>query len=133
MTEALLWLAQNDRKTNTKATFYSLKAIIEKIQANGTKVVIMSSIPSLAKEEAITTNAYHMDDVDNIIMKLATDLDVEYISLYKKMNEYLDLKGEELSTYLNSDGLHPNDNGYALMFKLILSALGFGQKYRIAT
>nr|DAI08011.1 MAG TPA: Isoamyl acetate hydrolase-like protein [Caudoviricetes sp.] len=93
----------------------------------------MSSIPSSAQEEAITTNAYHMDDVDNIIMKVATDLNVEYISLYKKMNEYLDLKDEELSTYLNSDGLHPNDAGYTLMFKLILPALGFGQKYRIAT
>ena len=130
----IIMIGTNDRKTNTKATFYSnLKAIIEKIQANGTKVVIMSSIPSSAEEEAITTNAYHMDDVDNIIMKVATDLNVEYISLYKKMNEYLDLKGEELSTYLNSDGLHPNDNGYTLIFKLMLSALGFGQKYRVAT
>ena len=122
----LLMIGTNDRKTNTKATFYSnLKAIIEKIQANGTKVVIMSSIPSSAKEEAITTNAYHMDDVDDIIMKVATDLNVEYISLYKLFDKHLRYSGAKLTDYLNSDGLHPNDEGYKVMYKLILSALGF--------
>lgn len=122
----LLMIGTNDRKTNTKATFYSnLKAIIEKIQANGTKVVIMSSIPSSAKEEAITTNAYHMDDVDDIIMKVATDLNVEYISLYKLFDKHLRYSGAKLTDYLNSDGLHPNDEGYKVMYTLILSALGF--------
>lgn len=122
----LLMIGTNDRKKNTKATFYSnLKAIIEKIQANGTKVVIMSSIPSSAKEEAITTNAYHMDDVDDIIMKVATDLNIEYISLYKLFDKHLRYSGAKLTDYLNSDGLHPNDEGYKVMYKLILSALGF--------
>lgn len=122
----LLMIGTNDRKTNTKATFFSnLKAIIEKIQANGTKVVIMSSIPSSAKEEAITTNAYHMDDVDDIIMKVATDLNIEYISLYKLFDKHLRYSGAKLTDYLNSDGLHPNDEGYKVMYKLILSALGF--------
>lgn len=124
----ILMIGTNDRKTNTQQDFYNnLKAIVEKIKLNGTAVVLMSSIPSTLAEENLSTNAYHMCDVDNIIMKLASDMNVAYISLYKKMYEYLDMTGGELSTYLNTDGLHPNDEGYKLMFKFILSGLGFGK------
>lgn len=124
----ILMIGTNDRKFNTEETFYSnLKEIIARILSQGTEVILMSSLPSTLTEENITTNAYHMCDVDNIIMKVATEFNLEYISLYKKMYEYLDYTGESLSTYLNSDGLHPNDNGYALLYKFILSGLGFGR------
>ena len=123
----LLMIGTNDRKKNTKETFYSnLIKITERIRANGTRVVLMSSIPSSDREEALSTNAYHMYDVDNIIMKAATDLDVDYISLYKLFCNHLRYSGAKLTDYLNSDGLHPNDEGYKVIYKLILSALGFG-------
>lgn len=32
---------------------------------------------------------------------------------------------------LLSDGLHPNDNGYKIMFEIILEKLGFGLPYNI--
>lgn len=68
-----------------------------------------------------------MDKVDNGIMKATSKLGIEYISAYKLFIEYIENKGLKFSDLILSDGSHPNDKGYDVMYYLILKALGFAK------
>ena len=98
----------------------------------GKEVILMSNIPSSVADETTDKN-FHMEDVDNATMWVAENNNMEYISVYKSMVEYCKYNNITIDSLLGSDGLHPNDNGYNVMFYLIANALGFGVKRDGAT
>ena len=67
-----------------------------------------------------------------MIMTVASKFNMEYISLFKRILEYCDYKTIDFSALL-SDGLHPNDDGYEVMYKFILKSLGLALKVEGAT
>lgn len=87
----------------------------------------MSNIPASVANEN-NNKLFDMSEVDDIIMKFSIQNKIEYISVYKAFMNYCSYKNIDLNTLLQ-DGLHPNDNGYKVMFYLICQALGIGVKY----
>lgn len=115
-------IGTNDRNHGNLITFENnLRNIVKYCLDEDKKVILMSSIPASASNEENKT--VHMEDIDNVIMKVSYENHMEYISVYKLFTEYCKYKNVNINTLL-SDGLHPNDNGYLIMFYLICSALG---------
>ncbi|MBR2452463.1 MAG: SGNH/GDSL hydrolase family protein [Clostridia bacterium] len=92
-------------------------------------VIFVANIPASAENEKDKDNfwrIFHMNDVNDLYMKASTVCGFPFISMYSRFMEYCELKGIAVDSLL-SDGLHPNDKGYDVMFKLILDELGLGR------
>ena len=92
-------------------------------------VIFVANIPASAENEkdgADFWRLFHMNDVNDIYMKASAVCGFPFISMYLLFLEYCELKGITVESLL-SDGLHPNDKGYEVMFKLMLKELGLGQ------
>ena len=117
--------------STTQKLYNDLKEFYNHVVEDGKQVIFMSSIPASVENET-DNKLFHMEDVDHIYMKLANDLNIEYISMFKLFNEYCNSRGINLNSLL-ADGLHPNDTGYDAMFYLITNALGLSPKINGAT
>lgn len=127
MNENGQWLLYND-----------LQTIKDKIEANGSEVIFMSAPPASNNDETREDGSgnpvmhFHMNDVDDVICKLASENNREYISLYKKTINYMEETDTSIDDLL-ADGLHPNDRLYALMFGWVMDGLGLSRKIDGAT
>lgn len=135
-------IGTNDRNNETEPTdtsktrslaltYKNMQTIHDYVKGLGKDIIFMSSIPASVSNET-DGKLSHMEDIDNIIMKLAGVNNMEYISLYKLFTEYCEVRDITIDSLL-ADGLHPNDNGYDVMFYLITNALGIGTKRTGAT
>ncbi len=108
-------------------TFYSnILALDAKFRALGVPVIFVANIPATAENEKDKEDYWrilHMKDIADLYKLASVECSFPLISLYDAMNEYLRREGKKLEEYL-PDGLHPNNAGYDIMFKLILDALG---------
>ena len=94
------------------------------------EVIYIANIPcsvALEKDQADYWRISHMNDINDMFLKASVECNFPLISLYNRFMEYCDLKEIELTSLL-ADGLHPNDKGYEIMFKLLMSELGLGLK-----
>lgn len=97
-----------------------------KFKEKGIPAVFMANIPASEKNEQDTDTYWrilHMNDINDAYTAAAKKHGFPFISLYELFSGYC--KENEIS--LNSlliDGLHPNDEGYKVMFSLITRALG---------
>lgn len=122
----LLMIGTNDRASTTKADFKAnVLAFAEYLVAQGKKVVLLGSIPVAVDQER--NYDFHMEDVNNILRSVASSCGAEFIPVYDQFIEYCDNKGIDIDVLL-SDGLHPNDEGYEVMFKIICRNLGISVK-----
>lgn len=101
----------------------SLNAIYTYCLYRNKKVIFVSPIPAI--NDSHITLARTASDIDHIFYQFAQEHNIEYVSMYKLMIQYLSDRQLDLNDYLD-DGLHPNDSGYAMMFYLITNALGIG-------
>lgn len=117
---------RNDNSAHTTAEVLgsNIESIIDYCHANGKEIIIMSPIPTLDNETG--TKNFKTDDIDHVYTKVASKNKMEYISVFKRMNDYCLESNTALSSLLNSDGLHPNDNGYSIMYYIICTGLGIG-------
>lgn len=117
-------IGTNDRDDGSKGILYqNLLDIYHNITVRGKKVIFMSSIPAKISNES--NKVFHMEDVDVVISCVASTLNCEYVSLYKLFIEYCKTRNVDMDT-LMTDEVHPNDEGYDVMFYLVCNALGFG-------
>lgn len=122
--------AQNtgDFSYTMQSLYDELQVIKTRLESNHTDVIFMSPPPASAANESQNGIHFHMNDVDDVISKFATDNKMEYISLYKKTLDYMEKTGAELTDLL-SDGLHPNDTLHALMYGWIMEGLGLNREH----
>ena len=127
-------IGTNDRTYDTYNNYINaMQQLINYITiTRNKKLVLVSSIPASIENETNGKQNFHMEDVDNIITALAGKNKIFSISLYRKMMQYCSLKNIEMDNLL-TDGLHPNDNGYEIMFKLICGELEIAIKRNGAT
>lgn len=116
-----------DNETNftytTDSLYSELQTIKNRLEAKGTKVIFMSPCPASESNEEKSGKHFHMNDVAEVVARLASDNEMEYIDLYQKTLDYTESTGISLNSLL-ADGLHPNDKLYALMYEWICEALG---------
>ena len=67
-----------------------------------------------------------MNDVDALYSKASVECGFAHISMYSAFVKYCEDKGVSIDSLL-ADGLHPNDNGYDVMFSLILNELNIAK------
>ena len=120
-------IGTNDRSQGANIEEFALNmtTIINYILGKGKKLLLMSSSPASLSNENNGTQHFHMEDVNNLLCNFANNYNLWFVSLYNEVNKYLRNSKTSLNSILG-DGLHPNDEGYDLMYKLFLEALGFG-------
>lgn len=115
----------NRINTHGKESFEpNLQTIIDKCKSKNIELIIMANIAcSIAQEENKTETNFHMEDVNHSIAKVCSKNGMQYINVYQKFLDYCWLTGTTIDSLL-ADGLHPNDKGYDVMFKIICAELG---------
>lgn len=127
----ILMIGTNNREVgNLESLYADMNDIIKTIKNYGKDLIIMASIPaSIANEN---TFSVHMEDVHNALRNISCENKVPFISVYNLFIDYCSNKGIKIDTLL-SDGLHPNNEGYKVMFQLISNAMGIALKRPDAT
>ena len=127
----VLMIGTNNReKGNLESLYADMNDIIKTIKNYGKDLIIMACIPaSIANEK---TFSVHMEDVHNALRNISCENKIPFISVYNLFIDYCSNKGIKIDTLL-SDGLHPNDEGYKVMFQLISNAMGIALKRPDAT
>lgn len=121
---------KHTRREHMEILYENIIKLHDKFKKAQKDVIFIANIPASAENEKDGEDywrLFHMNDVNDIYMKAAAVCDFPFISMYLKFSEYCDLKGITVDSLL-ADGLHPNDSGYDVMFKLILKELGIGMK-----
>lgn len=98
----------------------NLRQLVEYILGEGKNLILMSMTPCADDSEKNVP----MWDIDDVIGELATEYGVPFISNYQRMLEYCDNTGTDIDTLRNADGLHPNDEGHAVIEAIICEELG---------
>lgn len=99
--------------------------LYDKFKSANKQVVFIANIPAAADRELDSDEFWrilHMDDINNIYKKASENCGLPLISLYDLFSQYCQTNNIIVDSLL-SDGLHPNDDGYDVMFKLIVQAL----------
>ncbi len=111
--------------------FYSnILKLNDKLKATGKDYVFVANIPASAENEKDKDNYWrilHMNDIRDMYMKAHIECGFPFIDLYSDFISYCDAKEINFETLL-ADGLHPNDAGYEVMFKLLLRNMGIAEK-----
>ena len=129
----ILMTGTNDKWATDSYTIEDLKSNLEWIitwcRKNGKKLILMSAPLSSVQQDTTyqdgTEVKYHNEDIDHAYKAVCHKHNMGYISMYQRMLEYCDLTGTEPDTVL-FDGLHPNDKGYYMMYKILMRELGIG-------
>lgn len=112
--------------TKTLESIYkNMNGIYTYAKRLGKEIIFISPIPSSISDEANRT--YHTEDIANLYTKLSFEKGIEIIPMHQLLCEYCDMKSIELDSLLD-DGLHPNDEGYRVMYEIICRKLGFNPK-----
>lgn len=126
----LIMIGANDRKQVDGMTvlYNNLTYIVRYLKHENKVVILMSPNPSTAKNQAYPNRLYTMDDVNNVIKKVAQKEKVKFISHYDYINNYLMNSGctiEDLMVGKSEklDGLHPSDETHYLIYKNIIQSL----------
>ena len=98
----------------------------EMLVTKNKRFILVANIPASVQNEKDGADFWrilHMNDINDIYKRASETAGFAFISMYDLMTDYLEKSGIELDTLLR-DGLHPNDEGYRVMFDLICRALG---------
>ena len=116
------------RQQHMELVYNDILELYEKCKASGKQFVFIANIPALREGDA---DGYwrhiHMNDIHDLYVKASCLYGFPLIDLYTGMQEYCEQYGVALDELL-ADGLHPNDRGYEVMFKLILKEIGIARK-----
>lgn len=127
----VLMIGTNNReKGNLESLYADMNDTIKTIKNNGKDLIIMACIPASIENEK--TFRVHMEDVHNVLRNVSCENNIPFISVYNLFIDYCSNKGIKIDTLL-SDGLHPNNEGYQVMFQLISNAMGIALKRPDAT
>ena len=87
-------------------------------------VIFMANIPASEKNEQDGTDFWrilHMCDINELYKRFSKESGAPLVSLYDAFSAYCE-KNEITVDSLLCDGLHPNDEGYRVMFNIIVEA-----------
>ncbi len=100
-----------------------LNKVFEK---NKKDYILVANIPVSSTNEKDGENYWrviHMEDIHNLYLKAHFECGFPFIDMYSLFWDYCE-KNDVLPDSLLRDGLHPNDDGYDVIFKLLKSEIG---------
>lgn len=106
--------------------FYrNIVKLYQRFMAAGKRVIFVAGIPASSENEKDGEDywrLFHMKDVCASYKKAAETLGFPLVCLYDMFLDYCNARKIAVDALL-SDGLHPNDTGYEVMFALMKQAL----------
>lgn len=118
------WATTNDTLDDLRN---DLQWIIDWCEDNGKKLILISAPMSTVLWDTQYSDGtmvkFHNEDIDHIYKEVTYKNNMDYIPMYQRMVEYCDLKDINIDTIFD-DGLHPNDKGYYIMYKILMRELG---------
>ena len=112
------------RETMLENFYANVKKLYSMFLAAKIPVIFMANIPASEKNEQDGADFWrilHMCDINDTYKKFAQESGATVFSLYDAFSEYC-AKNEISVDSLLCDGLHPNDEGYKVMYNLIVRA-----------
>ena len=127
----VVMIGTNNKWATTADTLEDLKNdiqwLVDWCAENDKKVILvsapMSSVASDTQYSDGSAVKFHNEDIDHVYGEVAHKNNMNYVPMYQRMVEYCDLKDIDIATIFD-DGLHPNDKGYYIMYKLLMKELG---------
>lgn len=112
--------------------FHEINRLYDKFVAIGKaeQVVFMANIPASANDEKDGegySRLIHMPDIFELYTKASHERGFLMIPMYMLFMNYCEMRGISFDSLL-ADGLHPNDAGYDVMFKLLMDEIGMPRK-----
>ncbi len=117
------------KKEHSEIFYENIKKLNEKLRKTGKEYIFVANIPASAENEQRCDELWriiHMKDIHDLYTKAHFELGFAFVDLYTLFLSYCDNKEIDYNTLL-CDGLHPNDKGYEVMFKLLLREFGIGE------
>ena len=104
----------------------NVRILVSKLRARGIPFIFMANIPASDANEQDGVDSWriiHMSDINDLYKEMSVELDFPLVSIYDAFTTYIKENDITLDSLL-ADGLHPNDEGYRVMFNIITEALG---------
>ncbi len=118
---------KRDRKEMLEELYNNILKLYEKFKSTGKDVIFAANIPASAENEKDTAEYWrilHMNDINDLYAMASIECGFPFISMYSLFIEDCERRGVNFESLL-SDGLHPNDEGYDVMFRLFMKEFGF--------
>lgn len=116
---------KQDRDEMIETFYQNILKLNRMFEERGIPVVFVANIPASAYDETDKADYWrvlHMDDINREYKRAREAAGFELISLYDLASEYVSVRGMLIDDLLR-DGLHPNDEGYRVMFELLKAEL----------
>lgn len=113
-----------EREDFLRELYVNITKMYGMFKKTGIPTVFVANIPASEKNEQDGENYWcilHMTDINDSYKKLCREYDATVVSLYDLFSDYCSENGVSLDSLL-CDGLHPNDEGYRVMFELLVGA-----------
>ena len=123
------------RRQQQELVYGQILTLDEKFKAAKKDVIFMANIPASPKNEQDGQDYWrviHMNDIHDLYVKASFACGFPLIPLYTLFLQHCERSGLAVDDLLK-DGLHPNDAGYEVMFRLIMDQLGIARKVPGAT
>ena len=114
------------KKQHMECFYNNIITLYEKFRAAGKEVIFAANIPAAAANELDGENYwrhFHMNDVRDMYRKASFACGFPLISFYDAFSDYCMNKNIPVEVLLK-DGLHPNDEGYRVMFSILMREIG---------
>lgn len=114
------------KEEHMERLYQAVLALDKKMKENGADYIFMANIPASAANEQDGEDywrLFHMDDVNRIYKRAAENCGFALISMYDLFSAYCEENDLTVDSLLG-DGLHPNDEGYDVMYKLLMEETG---------
>lgn len=114
------------RQQHMEAFYDNIVSLHERLKTTGKEYIFMANIPASAENEQDGPDywrIFHMNDVQDLYQKASFSCGFPLIRMYSLfLNEcrQQDICVDDLL----ADGLHPNDRGHEVMFRLLLEEIG---------
>lgn len=117
---------RREREDLGKEFYGNVLKLNDLLSKSGKKYVLIANIPASPQNEedgSYYWRILHMDDINAIYKHAQKQLGFDFISMYDLFSDYMKENNVEIDSLLK-DGLHPNDEGYKVMYSLIKNAFG---------
>lgn len=117
---------KRSREEHSDAFYKNILTLSGMLKDRKKKFVLIANIPASSQNEKDGADFWrilHMNDINDLYKRAREVAGFEFISMYDLFSSYVAQSGVELDSFLK-DGLHPNDEGYRVMFGLMCNALG---------
>lgn len=121
-----------EKRTPEEQKKYVYKNILlldDLMKKTGKDYIFMANIPASEANEKDGENYWrhiHMRDINDLYVKASFERKFPLVTLYPLFLEYCEAKGISFELLLK-DGLHPNNEGYRIMYNIIMKEFGLGR------